>query len=359
MSSLSRQALWQRLQHCDLVEGTPPAVTSIEAPWYVRVMLGVAGWIGSFFLLGFVGVGFSFVMQSAAASLLVGAFVCGGAFALFNRNRESDFVTQFGLAVGLAGQMLLIFGLAELFERNDALLYGAVFVVEILLTIVMPNFIYRVMTSLVAAIALAFALNSAGIYGVAAGITTAGFALVWMQDVRWGRFSEICRPVGYGLALSMLLYRVGFLWGRAFWWPRSHNGVNWISVYMPWLGKALVVAVFLAVVFILLKRLHISVASGAGLVTLGLASLVMSTSFQAPGIAQALLIVLVGFAVCNRTLLGLGLLALGGFLSNYYYMMQSTLLEKAILLLCLGAALLVSRLILRMLLPSVGLRRPC
>lgn len=352
MSTLSRQALWQRLQDGGQVEGDLPTMGKTESFWYVRVMLGAAGWIGSVFLLSFVGAAFSFVMQNAFASLLVGALLCGGAFALFKSKRDSDFITQFSLAIGLVGQMLLIYGLYKLFERDDPLFYAAVFVVEALLTVLMPNFIYRVMTSLAAAVALSFALNSAGVYGLATGVTAAGFAILWMQDIRWGRFSAICRPVGYGLTLSLLLYQSGILWGRGFWWPRSYKSTNWISIYAPWLGKALVLAVFLVVIFILLKRLHVVTVSRSGMAVLAAVTLVMAASFPAPGMVQALLILIVGFAVCNRVLIGLGLLALAGFLSNYYYMMQSTLLVKSMLLLGLGAILLVGRLLMRKWLPT-------
>ncbi len=354
MNFLSRQALWQKLQERDLVEGSVPALERTDSPWYVRVMLGIAGWIGSLFLFGFVGVGFSFVMQSAIASLVVGSLVCCGAFALFRLKRDSDFVTQFGLAVGLVGQMLLVYGFFELFGQNEAICYVAVFVVEVVLTMVMPNFIYRVISSMAAGVALSFALNSFGAYGVASALMAAGFALVWLQDARWVRFSRVCRPVGYGLALSLLLYRASLLWGRGLWWPRSYRGSNWLALYTPWLGKALLIAVFLAVVLVLLKRMHIAVAGRTGITILAGATLVMAVSFQTPGIASALLIIVIGFAVCNRVILGLGLLAFGSFLSNYYYMMQSTLLAKSMLLLGFGAVLLVSRLIIRAWLPPAG-----
>lgn len=351
MKSFSRQSLWQRLQAGGLVEGDAPAVEGAESPWFVRVMLGVAGWIGSLFLLAFVGAGFAFVMKSAIAALVTGALVSGGAYAIFRAKQESDFFSQFGLAVGLAGQMMLLIGLFELFEGNERFVYGATFVIEALLAFVMPNFIYRVLASLAAALSLTFALHSAGIYGLASGLLAAGFALVWLQDVRWVRFHEICRPVGYGLALSLLYYKSGIFWGRWIWWSRS-AGPNWISQNAPWLGKALILIVFLAVVLVVLKRAQIVVTSRAGMAALAATALAMVASFLAPGLGQALLILIIGFAVSNRVLIGLGLLACGGFLSNYYYLMQSTLLTKSMILIGLGAALLIGRLVVRLWLPS-------
>lgn len=357
MTSLSRQALWQRLQDAGLVQGDIPAVEGSESPWYVRVMLGVAGWIGSLFLLGFVGAGFAFVMENAVAALVAGALVSGGAYALFNRHQDSDFFTQVGLAVGLAGQMMLLFGFFELFEDNERLVYGVTFVIEALLAFVMPNFIYRVLASLAAALSLSFAMHSAGIYGLSSGVIAVGFALVWMQDVRWVRFNEICRPVGYGLALSLLYYKTGIFWGRWIWWSRS-AGKNWLSINAPWLGKALILMILLVVVVVLLKRMRIALNSRSGIAALAATGLAMAASWVAPGLGQALLILIVGFAVSNRVLVGLGLLASGAFLSNYYYLMQTTLLEKSLLLIGLGALCLLARLLVRLWLPPDGAGGP-
>ncbi len=352
MKALARQALWQKLQAGGLVEGNLPRGNEIDSPWYIRVMLGFAGWIGSLFLLGFVGAGFAFVMKSALAALVVGVCISGGAFALFRFKRETDFITQFSLAVGLAGQMLLIFGLSKLFDGQDSTLFGAAFVVEVILTVLMPNFIYRVMSSMAAMLALSLSLNSLGVFGIATAVTAAAFAWIWLQETRLVKFSALYRPVGYGLALSLLLYRVNILWGRGLWWHRSRHAVNWIEIYSPWLSLALVAVTFFAVVFILLKRMDIAAASRTGSTVFAGATLVMAASVVAPGIAPALLVLIVGFAVCSRVMIGLGLLAMGGFLSNYYYMMQSTLLTKSMLLFGLGALLLVSRLLINRFWPS-------
>ena len=220
----------------------------------------------------------------------------------------------------------------------------------------MPNFIFRMLAGMGATLAFALAMNSAGVYGVASSLIAAGFALIWLQDVRWYRRSEICRPIGYGFALSLLLYRGGLLWGRGFWWPRSHNGANWVLTYAPWFGKMLLIAVFLVVVVYLLKRLQIPLVSKAGSAAFGGAILVMAAAFPAPGITTALLILLVGYAVSNRVLVGIGLLSLVGFLSNYYYMMQSTLLVKSMLLVGFGAVLIVFRLLLQYWLPVAAVR---
>lgn len=98
--------------------------------------------------------------------------------------------------------------------------------------------------------------------------------------------------------------------------------------------------------------MNINLVSRSAVSALGGATLIMAASFTAPGMIQALLLLLVGYAVCNRVLIGLGLFASGAFLSSYYYMMQTTLLEKSMLLIGLGVVLLLGRLGIRKWLPA-------
>ena len=83
MSALNRDELWQRLCGAGLAQGEAPAMPEQHAAWYVRAMLGVAGWIGAVFLLAFAGFGLSFVFDSGIVTLAVGAIWCAVAYAIF------------------------------------------------------------------------------------------------------------------------------------------------------------------------------------------------------------------------------------------------------------------------------------
>ena len=88
---MTAAALWDRLSAEGLVEGEMPEPERSASPWYVRVMLGIAGWIGALFLIAFVGAAFAFIMKDAASPPLVGAACCAGAFALFRAFDGNDF----------------------------------------------------------------------------------------------------------------------------------------------------------------------------------------------------------------------------------------------------------------------------
>ena len=118
MTPISGAALWQKLAEAGIVEGDAPPPADGASPWYVRTMLGIAGWIGALFLLGFVGAAMAVVFDSAGAALVVGALCCTGASFIF-RSRN-DVALQFGLAISLAGQVMMIFGLGDILDAGGA-----------------------------------------------------------------------------------------------------------------------------------------------------------------------------------------------------------------------------------------------
>src|SRR5690606_13076224 len=76
----------------------------------------------------------------------------------------------------------------------------------------------------------------------------------------------------------------------------------------------------------------------------------------APGIAMALVWLILGYALGRRTLLVFGVLALLAYLSRFYYLMDSTLLQKSWVLCLTGSWLLLSWCVLRKLVRKSGSR---
>ena len=66
-------------------------------------------------------------------------------------------------------------------------------------------------------------------------------------------------------------------------------------------------------------------------------------SLEARGITVGLMILLLGFANSNRVLMGLGIIGLLFYISTYYYLLDTTLLNKSLSLLVIGAVLLAWR----------------
>ncbi len=346
MGNRARESIWDQLRARGFVEGELPAPGEARSPWFVRVMLGFAGWIGAWFLLGFVALGLVAVVKSPTASWLVGAGACAAVAMLFRADRNGDFTSQFGLAVSLAGQVLMVYGLTEWVGRSFTAVALGVAAQQALLFLLLPNFVHRVWTAWTGAYAMGFAMADMGLQAFAPAAVTAGFIVVWLREFDYPERGELIRAGGYGLALAAVQTAVmhGSLW---YGWIATMGGrAPSGSVALAWAGAVVAGVVLVGAVLLLLRREQVALDSGPGRVALAAATVLALASLKAPGVGPAVAILAVGYANGNRVLAGLGIAALIGYLSHYYYALHATLLEKSVLMACAGIGLLVARLAL-------------
>ena len=349
----TRVALWSSLQKAGLVTGGLPEAGEASSPWFIRVMLGFAGWLGALFLLGFVGAAFAFVFRSAASAVVVGAGACAAAVGIFRAAPKSDFMAQFGLAASLAGQGLLLFGFAGLFQNISPTQFAiCVLLQEAALFVLVPNYLHRVLCALGGAMAGIWLITDFGLWAFAPAAITAAFLVAWLAEFEFERHGPMLRAGGYGLAIAAVLAAVlhGGLWIG--WLVRQGHGMPIGGDPVLWLGRGASALVLLAAVVLLLRREGLALDSGQGRVGLAAALILGIASFKAPGVGPAVAILVVGYANGNKVLYGLGIVALLGYLSHYYYSMQTTLLFKSGLLAATGLALLGARLAMHRLWPE-------
>lgn len=344
----ARQALWTRLRESALVEGDAPPPDPHEAPWFVRAMLGIAGWLGALFLLGFVGAIFSSVWENSTVAILAGSALCAAMVALFRLFPRGGFIAQFGLAVSLAGQILILVGLADIdsLERSSIswiALWMAL--VQSILFFLIPNFVHRVWTAWTGTFALAVALDGFGLDPFSPALAALALAWLWLEELDHPLQGSMLRAAGYGLTLTTLITAFAqghFGLGGLLLDDKSPFG-GWLAVRI---GGLLTGMVLVWTVARLLRREGVAWDSGAGRVGLGSAAVVAIASLEAPGIAPPIVVLILGFANGNRPLTGLGIVSLLAYLSYYYYSLEATLLQKSALLIALGVALLLARLAL-------------
>jgi len=333
------QDLWAKLAGAGLATGKIPSADEAQAPWYVRVMLGIAGLISAVFLLGFVAVGLAFIIQSIAASVAVGFMVITASYAVFRMAPRNDFTSMFALAVSIAGQGLVVYGLVSS-DLSDIESSIAVTVLEAVLAIVMPNFIHRVASAYAAGIAFAVVCEHAGIRTITIGALAIAVAYVWLNEARLAKHYSILTPVGHGLTLAFITIQGSLCIGHS---VRNIFGSRRFAESLPWTGEALVVAALLGAVFVLLRRNGWRLVETKTFFALLATAVIGVASFKAPGIAGGLLIILLGFSSGNRVLTGLGIAALLFYVSSYYYFLDTTLLVKSGVLLATGVTLLAAR----------------
>jgi len=337
------KACWQMLLDHDLVSGAMPLKAASESPWYVRLLLGMTGWIAALFLLGFVASGLAWIIRSELASMLSGVLIVVMAWLMLRGPAKNEFVTQFGLAVSFAGQVLFavgIFGWLGL-EQDDTIAWLVMTLFQAVLAAVMPDSIHRFWSACAATVAFYLLMNSlslafvcpAGILGVA--------CWVWLNEFAWPAHGQSLRPIAYGLLLGLLAMdtATGALQ------PLIGMGVGLAtqSPVSPRIGAALSGAVLISVVWVLLRRLHVGIPGRMATVALSGAVILVLVSLEVPGIPIGVCIILLGYAHGNRVLTGLGVAALLLYVSTYYYSLDQTLLVKSQAMAVSGAVLLMLR----------------
>jgi hypothetical protein len=317
-------------------------------------MLGFAGWVGAFFLFGFVAVSLRFILENRTASLLAGAAACAAAAFIFRALRGKEFAVQFGLAVSFAGQGLFISGLTDIFREEIGLGCLAIMVFEAVLVAAVSNQIHRVVSSCASAISLSFALSAYDIPHLAPPLITAGFAALWLKELNWADRGLLVRPVGYGFVVAAICVNGILLMGEPLWSGVFEQSSPVFGRLSWWSGVILNSAVFIFTVSRLLRREGLGMNDRTTQVSLVAAVAIAISSFKAPGITTGLIIVLLGYANANRLLTGLGILGLIGYLSLYYYQLETTLLVKSAVLAATGIVLLIARFVLSRVWPANG-----
>lgn len=337
-----------KLSQAGITLNEPTTPVQLETPWFVRTLQAFSGWLAALFLLGFIAVGAVFVVESPAASMGLGGVMLGAAYGLFRRAR-SDVLEHLALAVSLAGQLLIAWALVEFWNASTypfwSLLGWSLLGLQCVLALVMPSQVHRTFSAFAASLALYMALAMSAMATVASGIVLLALTLLWLNEFRWPSRIKDVQALGYGLLMGLLVLQGLAHSGQsfAFWFDaHSTHAFAWL---VPWLNAVLVMFSLVLLLYTLFQR-HLSSTSYLtnvhGGVYISLIALLLA-SFYVPGVGQGVVVLLLGFAMGHRVLMGLGGLSLLMGIGSYYYWLDMTLLTKALTLLVMGGVLLTLR----------------
>ena len=347
--SEKRKSLWKELIYKNFVTGDVPSYENIESPWYVRLLIGFSGWLAALFMLGFIGAAFEFVFDNKAAGIIVGCIMIFLAYMMLVKKSDSDFSSQFALAVSFAGQVLLFVSLDlfSWFTPGDAFNWVLLGMLQVVLAWFMPSSIHRIWSAFAAVIALNIALAVWHIYFIETSFVMMAVAIVWLNEFKWIDYQQKLKPIGYGLTLAVLYQASTGIFYIMFWNATSRYKE---SLVQPWVGELLAGMVILYVVWQLLIRQNIKIPGRiANAALIGTLVLIIA-SLKVFGLTVGVMIVLLGYANGNRILTGLGIASLLYYISAYYYTLQSTLLMKSQMLAILGILLLLASWLIRQML---------
>lgn len=325
---------WQRLQAARLVEGDAP--TDEQPHWSSRFLLGVVGWLAALFLLFFLFMALESWIQEANHALATGALLMVAALGLNRSARRGpgDLRDQFVLALALAADAWLLYGLLDRLDLDSAPLWFGLTLLALTIAALFEHWLVRLFHSFAAAILLALGLACLGLQLLALPLVMAALAACWLQAERAPLRHQLYESLTLGLALSLLV--LGRLHHPL--WEAGPSVLDELggSRLPLWLNPLLCAALLLGV----MVRLKLPLLYALPLVLI---------SALIPGMGAGSLVLVLGFYGGSLGLMTLAGLLLLGFGSLYYYDLGLTLMTKSWLLLGSGALLLGARQLLKLL----------
>lgn len=343
--------VWNTLAEAKLVEGEMPTSKEEHSPWYVQLLLAFSGWLAAIFLLGFLFAAFQRLFDSTAALFTLGTVMIVFAYIILKKEKN-NFIEHLGLAISFAGQSLILFGTFSAINNSALLLWFSLFSFQTLLALLMPNYLHRLFSAFFAAYAFSVLLLHLGMPYSFSFIIMALFSYLSIHEFSTPAKIKKRQALAYGLVLALILIETSMIReaNMALW--RYHYPESFTLWFPSYLSAILEGLVTLIVALYILKQHHIYPKSKVGI--LAIISILFFTllSFEMPGLLLGILIILLGFNHSNRILLGLGIFSLLFSASSYYYLLEITLIDKAIYLAVLGFVLLLGRwIVFHLLLP--------
>lgn len=346
-STAGYSRLWQQL-HAEGQVATNETPTWLypepSAPWFIRLMLGVCGWLGGLFLMAFCGFFLIAQLQHKDGVLLGVGLVLIGMACSINRIGHTELWQQLALALSLAGQGMAGFWLFATYGVDVAWPLFCIALVQCLLFVLNPDFLHRLLCTIFSVLTLHMGfvmwLGPSPILPICAALV----ALLWLDESYWlMRLRHTFLPIAVGLTVALLCLGLTSVWFPAWLLTQVADGhrndglgdslYRWLYLLDP----AIVGIVFFELVVRLSSTL--SVAWRRVALTCGLAFAILGV--WVVGLVLGGMLILLGFARGRRWLIALGIVASLCYLSWFYYSLDFTLLVKSIGLMVTGGLLLL------------------
>jgi hypothetical protein len=344
MSIRTRDERWAALRESGIVAGAASPDIRHASPWYVGALLGIAAWLAALFLMFFIGIAVEDVVRKPAGAIACGLVVTALAGWVVRRTLEHPFVAQLAVAFSVAGQCLLVVGLVMDGGRGEALRWLVFVAIEAALVVAVPHFAHRVLATIGGAGALFMGLWSAGLEPLFLPLVLVAFVAAEAQTLRGGSNPHLWHATQIGLVLAVIAAIVLAQLPRELAFGRARSALQ--NDVARWLVASSIAAIGAWTGVLLVRDATGASRSPLALVAAALLAAFAVVGIAVPGIAAAVLVLLLAFAAGQPVLGGLAVIALLGSLAHYYYRLDATLLAKSGGLAAIGALLLVARAIL-------------
>ena len=329
--------LWQQLQQAGLVSGALPSAASDQQPaFFLRILLGASGWLSAVLFTAFISAAFISLSSTVSTIWMIGVILCALSIGISRITHLPILAGQFVFACSLAGQAQIIFGVIQSTD-NYQLVAAVLLALEILMFFLIGIRSQRSVAIFIACGA-AFWLLGQETWVYALSALSAAAAWLWLNRLRWYKYTNYLQPAATGLTLALCLAIVLALLINSTelpWWDIHQAG---------WQARLWIAGVLTSVLCLLfawqlirhnvqqlqLRYLTIFISLGVALLNLKML-----------GLAPLCLLLCIGVVQAHTRLIWLNLFCLMGYLMLYYYSLNDTLLYKSILLCVSGSVLLV------------------
>ena len=352
MTDDSQQALIE-LKRIGLIDGNAnlDSQSSDNTPWYLQVFFGLSGVFASLLFLAFLTLILveTNILDSTPGIFIVGAVLSAAGGVMFHNEhiRQSPFWNGLAFAISGAGQVYIV--IALFMDGLQPLGLWLFLLIQIILTILMPNFVYRLLSSAIALGCMVYLLSYYDVSELSLGLLALVVIVANLQRysllqriphrARLAAF-DISKAVAYSSALVLLGVSVYFIVSESTYAFGIYNeGFH----YNYYLAQGLLTLASLYAAYLILSRYHIRTLSAAGLIFVSAPAILGVMSIYISGLLATSLVIVVAMANSQRILLGAGVFALVGYVFWYYYQLDTSLLIKSISMLIIGIGLLLMR----------------
>jgi hypothetical protein len=297
-----------------------PLADEPDRPWFISLLMGVAGWVAGLFVLAFVVITLDLDKRGQIAGGGIGLLIA--AWALYAIGRGKVFVDQLALAFSIAGQLAITVYLFE--TLHEALPIAAVILgMQLLLFVAMPDRVAKTLATLFASVAWVLVVRfflrpdegGSEIFG-SHGALRAPLLGAWTLPIEW--VVTWAPPIALILALR-------------------HTEARWMARAAASYARPAISGLLLGIAL-----------GGMAAEPVSMLMLVDETGreFNAWSLFPLLSIALALFAAFNAYvlrssgLLGLAIVAALAHLARFYYLYGTTLAVKSAIMLGAGLVLL-------------------
>jgi hypothetical protein len=299
----------------------PEAVDATDRPWFLSLLMGIAGWIAGLFVLLFFAILLD--LDKRLEAMGAGVVLLAIAWGLYAIGRGKVFLDQLALAFSIAGQLGITVFLVE--KLDDALpVTAAILGMQLLLFAVMPDRVAKTLATFFASIAWVFVVrfylrpNEGGgeFFGPQGDVAAPLFG-VWTVPLEW--------------AITWAPAIVCVLWLR-------RTETRWMAHRAASYARPAITGLLLGV------ALGGMAAEPVSLLALGVDEMGREfdwwSLFPLLSIGLALFAAFNAFALRSAGLLGVAIFAALAHLARFYYLYGTTLTVKAAIMLGVGLLLL-------------------